>query len=604
MDLTELLNTIRDNASQQYQDRIPEATRTNIAEVQEAMADPNNAVVANEFASALLNMIIKQVIISKLFSDPLKSLKKGTKPLGDTVEEIYTNFIKAKQYDPTGEELLSRELPDVKAIYHRMNRQDKYKVTISPEQLYKAFASYDKLNSFIQSIINTLYNSSELDEFVLMKQIIKQALDNNAMVEVTIPDPLESEQNGKAFIKAVKTVSGGMEFPNTIYNAYLTSQDTDEVPITTFSKKNEQILIIDNATNVSLNVDVLATVFNMSVAEFNDTRKIVIDAFPDPDVRACLVDEMFFQVYDDLVTFRDFENGEGLYRNYYLHVWQTLAYSTLVNAVCFRVGSDEDQDGQVESFSVSYTLADGVKSSNKRTTVTEGTKYSTTLTGVTEDMTVGVTMNGNDVTASAYDSETGKITILKATGNIVITVEESEPPVETASITFTNNTASIIVSLVNPATEVEIGGSYESVIMGFNSSTMETTVTMNNVDVSESAFDTATGTVSISEVTGDITIVVSDVTPAIYSVTFTNNSTSVITSSNSDLLVNGGESYTTTLNGVTTSVVDVSVTMGGVDVTATAYNSGTGVVSIASVDGNIVILVTDQSNDPVSIQVP
>ena len=37
----------------------------------------------------------------------------------------------------------------------------------------------------------------------------------------------------------------------------------------------------------------------MSVAEFNDTRKIVIDAFPDPSIRACLVDEQFFQVYDD-----------------------------------------------------------------------------------------------------------------------------------------------------------------------------------------------------------------------------------------------------------------------------------------------------------------
>ena len=422
MDLQELLNTIRDNASQTYQERIPEATRTNIAEIQEGMADPNNAVVQNEFASALLNLIIKQVIISKLFSDPLKSLKKGTKPLGDTVEEIYANFIKAKQYDPTGAEILQRNLPDVKAIYHRMNRQDKYKVTISPEQLYKAFASYDKLGSFIQNLINTLYNSSELDEYVLMKQLIKQALDNNAMVTVNVPDPLLSESNGKAFIKAVKTVSGGMEFPNTIYNAYLTAQSDDDKPITTFSKKNEQILIIDNATNVSLNIDVLASIFNMSVAEFNETRKIVIDAFPDPDVRACIVDEQFFQVFDDLVTFRDFENGEGLYRNYWLHVWQTLSYSILVNAVCFRVGSDSDSDGEIESFSVTRTLATGVKSSNTRNSVAEGSSYSTTLTGVTEGLTVTVTMGVADVTATAYDSDTGKVTITSVSGNIVITV--------------------------------------------------------------------------------------------------------------------------------------------------------------------------------------
>lgn len=431
MNYEELLNTIRDNASQMYQDRIPEATRYNIQEIQEVMADPSQAIVANEFCNALLNLIIKQVIISKLFSDPLKSLKRGTKPLGDTVEEIYVNFIKAKQYDPTGAELLTRALPDVKAIYHRMNRQDKYKVTISPEALYKAFASYDKLGSFIQNIINTLYNSSELDEYVLMKQLIKDALDNNAMKVVNIADPLLSKENGEAFIKAVKTVSGDMEFPNTNYNAYLDAQSTDLVPITTFSKKNEQILIIDNATNVSLAIDVLASTFNMSVSEFNDTRKIVIDAFPDPSIRAALVDENFFQVFDDLVTFRDFENGEGLYRNYYLHVWQTLSYSILVNAVAFKVASDEDEDGTVEDFSVTYSLATGVKSTNKNTTATEGSAYITTLKGVKATQTVTVTMGTEtvegvetpiDITSDVYDSDTGVIDIPKVTAPITITV--------------------------------------------------------------------------------------------------------------------------------------------------------------------------------------
>ena len=139
MNLQEILNTIRDNASDMYRERIPEATRNKIEAVQTAMTDPNNAVVTNEFLGMLLNMIIKQVIHNKLFSDPLKSLKKGKKPLGDTVEEIYANFLKAKQYDPSGAELLNRELPDVKAVYHRMNRQDKYKVTVSPEALFKAF---------------------------------------------------------------------------------------------------------------------------------------------------------------------------------------------------------------------------------------------------------------------------------------------------------------------------------------------------------------------------------------------------------------------------------------------------------------------------------
>lgn len=423
MNLQEILNTIRDNASEMYQERIPEATRNNITDIQEVMTDPNNAVVTNEFMSMLLNLVIKQVIHSKLFSDPLKSLKKGKKPLGDTVEEIYANFLKAKQYDPTGAELLNRALPDVKAVYHRMNRQDKYKVTVNPESLFKAFASYDKLQSFIANIINSLYNSSELDEFVLMKQLIKQAMEQNAMKVVEVADPCTSEANAKAFIKAVKTVSGDMTFPNSNNNAWLTAQSTDTNPLITFSRKNEQVLILSNPTDVAVNIDVLASVFNMSVAEFNDTRKIIIDAFPDPDIRAALVDEQFFQVFDDLVLFKDFENSEGLYKNYYLHIWQTLAYSPLVNAVVFKVGgSDKDSDGDVDTYDITYSLATGVKSSNKRKTATEGTRYSTTLSGVKSTHTVTVTMGASDVTSTAYDEDTGEVEITTVTGNIAITV--------------------------------------------------------------------------------------------------------------------------------------------------------------------------------------
>ena len=431
MNMTEILNTIRDNASDMYRERIPEATQTNIEEVQQAMCDPENAVVTNEFMKTLLNMIIKQVIHNKLFSNPLKSLKKGKKTLGDTIEEIYTNFIKADVYDQTGSALLQRKLPDTKTVFHRMNRKDSYKVTVNPEELFKAFASYDKLQSYIATIINTLYNSSEFDEFILTKQLIKQAYDNNAIVVVNVPDPLTSMDNGKEFIRIVKTVSGDMVFPNSNNNAYLTAQSEDNKPIITFTRKNEQVLIIDNPTNVSVDINVLASIFNMSVAEFNETKKIVIDAFPDPDVRAALVDEAFFQIYDDLLMFRDFENPEGLYKNYYLHVWQTLAYSPLVNAVIFKVASDEDSDDVVEEYDVTFTAPTGVTSTNRRKTVSEGSYYSTTLKGLEDSDTVTVTMGSTtveevdtptDITDNVYDSETGKIAIPKVTDDIIITV--------------------------------------------------------------------------------------------------------------------------------------------------------------------------------------
>lgn len=341
MDLITMLNTIRENASTDYKERIPVATRDNMEAMRYAMIDDNNIMVANEFMSTLLNKLVKSVVHTKRFSNPLKPFKKGRKPLGDTVEEIYSNFLKGVEFDPTGANLLNRELPDTKTVYHRMNYKMKYKVGVTRELLSKAFMSYEALDSYITSVINSLYNSAELDEYTNTLQLIKSAVEKNAVKVIEVEDPLTSETNAKAFIKAVKTTSGLMTFPSNEFNGYLTAQSTDTKPIKTFSRKKEQVLILDTATDTTVNVDVLASIFNMSVAEFNDTRKVVIDVFPDKNMRGALVDEAFFQIYDDLYTLTNFQNTEGLYTNYYLHVWETFAYSILVNAVVFKVKEGE-----------------------------------------------------------------------------------------------------------------------------------------------------------------------------------------------------------------------------------------------------------------------
>ena len=421
-DVIELLNTIRDNASQAYQDRVPEATRNNIETVGEAITDLNNAVTYNEFISTLANMIYAPELIDKSWSNPLGKFKKGKKTFGDTVEEIYNNFIKAQTYDQTGSGLLTRNLPDTKTIFHRMNRKDKYKLTDSPEMLAKSFKSYEGVGAFIQNLYTTIRNSAEYDEYILMRQLFAQAYENNAMVVIPVADPQASEANAKAFIKTIKTISGLMEYPSTDYNAYLTAQSTDNKPIVTFSKKNEQILILDVPTDTACNVDVLAYAFGRDLLTFNTEVKQLIDVFPIDGMIGALVDKNFFQVYDDLFTFREFDNPEGLYRNHLLHVWQTIGYSCLTNAIAFVVASDQNSDGYIaDEYTVTYTLKTGVTSTNKRTKVNEGMSYKTTLKGVKGTDTVTVTVGG--VTdATAYDSDTGVVKIAKVTGNITITV--------------------------------------------------------------------------------------------------------------------------------------------------------------------------------------
>jgi len=423
-DVIELLNTIRDNASQAYQDRVPEATRNNIEAVGEAITDLNDAVVYNEFIGTLANMIYAPELIDKSWSNPLGKFKKGKKTFGDTVEEIYNNFIKAQTYDQTGAGLLARNLPDTKTIFHRMNRQDKYKLTDSPEALAKAFKSYEGVGAFIQNLYTTIRNSAEYDEYILMRQLFAQAYENRAVKVIPVADPQASEANAKAFIKTIKTISGLMEYPSSDYNGYLTAQSTDDKPIITFSKKNEQILILDVPTDTACNVDVLAYAFGRDLLTFNTEVKQLIDTFPVDGMIGALVDKNFFQVYDDLFTFREFDNPEGLYRNHLLHVWQTIGYSCLTNAVFFVIASDQNSDGDIaDEYTVTYTLKNGISSTNKRDKVNEGMSYKTTLKGESlATDTVTVTMGGETITTDVYTASTGVVKIDKVTGNIVITV--------------------------------------------------------------------------------------------------------------------------------------------------------------------------------------
>lgn len=331
--LMNLVNDIRTEVGGVYADRVPVATKNNLADVGGALL--GDIDLANQFTSVLMNKVAFTMVHSRIFNNPLAMLKKGNKPLGDSVEEIFVNYAKAESYDATGSTLLNRKLPDVKAVYHTMNRQDKYKVTISHSQLAKAFRDYGSLDKFISGIVSSLYNGANLDEFTLFKQLFKLAVDQKKIKVQPVANPTAGVQEATDFIKALKFVSGGMCFPSEQFNAYLDAQKTDTIAIKTFTPVEDQIIVIDNLTNVTIDVDVLANAFNLSRMEFL-ARRIVIDAFPDPDIHAVVMDINWAQIYDDLFTMRTFKNEEGLYDNYILHVWQTLSISPLVNAVAFK----------------------------------------------------------------------------------------------------------------------------------------------------------------------------------------------------------------------------------------------------------------------------
>ena len=320
----DILNVIRANASSTYQERIPEATQDNIREIGNAMLTYEST--QNEFLNALVNRIARVIITSKSYQNPLRMFKKGVLEFGETIEEIFVNIARAHQFDPAvaEKEFFKREIPDVNAVFHKMNYQNFYKTTISNEQLRQAFLSYQGISDLIARIVDSLYTGSEFDEFLVMKQLIVDAANDGKMYAVTIPEV--TPDNAKTIVAKIKGVSNSMEFMSTAYNS---------MGVLNYTKKENQIFLIDAAFDAMIDVEVLASAFNMSKAEFMGQR-VLIDNFGElTGVYAAIVDKDWFMVFDNWIGFTENYNGQGLYWNYFYHCWKTFSTSPFSNAVLF-----------------------------------------------------------------------------------------------------------------------------------------------------------------------------------------------------------------------------------------------------------------------------
>ena len=322
-----VLNVIRQNATAVYQDRIPEATAENLHEVGDAIL--TYEAQANEFVNALVNRIGLVILNNRMATNPLAALKKGRLAVGETIEEIYIDVIKAQTYDPRSAQdtLFKRHLPNVSSVFHSVDSQLNYPLTISNEQLRKAFMSYDSLDRFIAGLVDSMYKSATLDEFIQMKQLISEWNNNGRFIIEPITAVTDAASAREAMIK-IKAVSDGM----TIFNNQM-----NYAGVWTSTPKDEQYLITTPDFNARMDVDVLAAAFHMDKAEFAG-HVIVVDNIGDlgdDGIEAILVDKNWYQVYDYLRTFKTAYNGEGLYWNYFYHVWMVYSLSPFANAVAF-----------------------------------------------------------------------------------------------------------------------------------------------------------------------------------------------------------------------------------------------------------------------------
>ena len=325
----DILNNIRLNASQDYQDRIPEATRNNIASIGQAFQ--NYSLQYNEFCEALMHKIGRTILEQKNFKNPLARFKLGSVVAPHDVEEIFVEMAKAEgSYDKEGTTALKRRDPvDVKVIYHRQNRQDYYAISIGDIDFNRVFRSENTLDAFITAMINSVYNADEYDEYLAMKNTIATF---NTYFDYEVMDMAKSSTKNdfaKAFVKTLRKAVQDGSFLSTQFNA---------AGVKTKWNPADCVLLINKDVLVEVDVEQLASAFNTSKTDLKVVPTIIpMDDFGSmSDTYGILVDKDFFRIFDTLIHMETQRNAMGLFTNYFYHHHQILSASTFKNAIRFK----------------------------------------------------------------------------------------------------------------------------------------------------------------------------------------------------------------------------------------------------------------------------
>ena len=405
----------------------------------------------NAYLTALVNRIARVIVTSRMWKDKWAVFDMGKMDYGETIEEIFVNIAKPHSYDPAKAEtqVFKREIPDVRAAFHSMNYQKFYKVTISNDQLRQAFLSYYDMNELIARIVDSLYTAMNLDTFLTKKYMLaREAINGGIYTVVTKPISGDGADPDDAITK-YRQYTNNLEFLKTLYNRAGVRNST---PIA------DQVIIVPNEAEATLGVKVLAAAFNLSEVDYI-SKRIAVDSFEfDADDEARLA-ELFandstykpftgeekkalqlisavklakdwFMCFDNFEQFTENYNGEGLYWQYFFHVWKTFSVSPFANAVLFT-----SQVSEVTAVTVSPAAAN----------VAQGTSIVMTAevagTGLFEK-TVEWSVKGTEALASGthIDGTSGVLRVAsdETVGNVLtVTAMAKDGQTGTAQITVT-----------------------------------------------------------------------------------------------------------------------------------------------------------------------
>lgn len=343
-----ILNTIRANASQEYQSLVPAITQAKeIPKVGDAIF--GHPGMPNEFFGALVNRIAWAVVRSAEYRGKYGLFNKGYLESKEVIEDVYVNIAKPMEFNSEKGEAreFKQYIPDVRAAFYVCNYRALYAQSYSTPMTRAAFDTESGVVDMLQKIIGSITDAMAYDDDLLTKYLLIKGITSGQLFPVAV-DGSSPHNMAKAF----RAYSNLLTFLSPKYNAS---------GVHTHTPRDQQIFIQSAEDNAAFDVDVLASAFNMDRANFigrlvlmddwssfdNERFEIIrqnsdgLEEVTDDElelmknVRAVLIDEDWFQIYTNYDDMGETPVRSGLYWNYFYHHWKTFASSPFDNAIVF-----------------------------------------------------------------------------------------------------------------------------------------------------------------------------------------------------------------------------------------------------------------------------
>lgn len=329
VDNATILDKVRLKGTDDYQQRVPSATQTGVANTARYLFDPMNRQYLNDCVWNMVNRIGLTVMAqNEPFENPLSIFKKENLYWGSTVQEIAVKWIKAHGYKDDAETLLKMHRPEAAVWFYEMNRKDQYPISWTDDELRQAFVDDYGLNRFIAQIMETPRNSDNYDEMNIMLSLISHYEQNLGFYKVHLDAAPTDAESAKTLLKSLRATAGRMRFPSTQYNAL----NVNDIPA--YANPQQMVLLIEPEYLASLDVDALSAVFQLDKADV-PYRIIQVPTLGIPGAVALLVSADWYQVRDTLYGTTQFYNPQTLTNTMYLNHWGIYGVSPFTPCALF-----------------------------------------------------------------------------------------------------------------------------------------------------------------------------------------------------------------------------------------------------------------------------